>query len=165
MALAEVEGSGAFEKSAIGPTLPRDDDIRAVLCPLPSSPPLPASMAASSPSGRALVLAGTRGLGGSSNGVDRTGVGAGKVSVRRGRSSDAASWHRALADMGWGVCSMPQGLPIWLLTAGTDRCVRCWDLVRPRCSFTVCGLNPGQERYVVHVALRSLGDATPPRQP
>jgi WD40 repeat protein len=39
-----------------------------------------------------------------------------------------------------------EGLPVWMLTAGTDRKVRCWDLERPRASHTVCGLVPGETR-------------------
>jgi hypothetical protein len=41
-----------------------------------------------------------------------------------------------------------EGLPVWLLTAGCDRVVRCWDLDRPRASHTVCGggLEPGEAR-------------------
>jgi hypothetical protein len=39
-----------------------------------------------------------------------------------------------------------EGLPVWILTAGSDRSVRCWDLERPRASHTVCGLAPGEVR-------------------
>jgi hypothetical protein len=39
-----------------------------------------------------------------------------------------------------------EGLPVWMLTAGSDRLIRCWDLERPRASHTVAGLAPGQVR-------------------
>jgi len=39
-----------------------------------------------------------------------------------------------------------EGLPVWMLTAGDDATVRCWDLDRPRASHTVCGLSPGVPR-------------------
>jgi len=35
-----------------------------------------------------------------------------------------------------------EGLPVWMLTAGTDGKVVCWDLDRPRASHTVCGHLP-----------------------
>ena len=53
-----------------------------------------------------------------------------------------------------------QGLPVWILTGGGDRCVRCWDLVQPRSSYTLCGLKPGQERhYYDHSVALPLADA------
>lgn len=42
--------------------------------------------------------------------------------------------------------SPSEGLPVWLLTAGTDGRVRCWDLDRPRASHTVCGSLPAHPR-------------------
>lgn len=43
-------------------------------------------------------------------------------------------------------CGPGEGLPVWLLTAGSDACVRCWDMDRPRASHTVCGLPPVEPR-------------------
>lgn len=42
-------------------------------------------------------------------------------------------------------------LPVWLLTAGADGAVRCWDLHRPRASHTVCGIDSSCAIVPVHV--------------
>ena len=40
------------------------------------------------------------------------------------------------------------GLPTWLLTAGTNSLVQCWDFDKPLASYTVAGLDPGESRQV-----------------
>lgn len=120
-ALRELDGSGAFATSDVGPILPPDSSIRTVLCPLPGgSQGGGSSSGAGATVSKGVVLAGTRGLGVplANDAPERTGVGAGK------------------------------GLPVWLLTGGGDQCIRCWDLVQPSASHTVCGLRPGQSRCV-----------------
>ena len=67
--------------------------------------------------------------------------------IEHGSTGERGYWDDYEADL--------DTLPAWLLTAGTDRSVRCWDLRRPRASYTVIGLDPGQERhaYEGHPAL------------
>ncbi len=40
---------------------------------------------------------------------------------------------------------------MWLLTAGAEGMVRCWDLHRPRASHTVCGIDASCAQPPVHV--------------
>ena len=39
-----------------------------------------------------------------------------------------------------------EGLPVWILTGGSDGYIRCWDLDRPRASHTVSGIPPCETR-------------------
>ena len=55
--------------------------------------------------------------------------------------------HESPATVAHGA--LPQGgLPSWILTAGDDAFVRCWDLLRPKASHTVLGLPPHGRRDV-----------------
>ena len=66
-----------------------------------------------------------------------------------------AAVAEAFANALWGgfdwYASDLAALPVWLLTAGADGMVRCWDLHRPRASHTVCGIDSSRARVPVHV--------------
>jgi hypothetical protein len=61
----------------------------------------------------------------------------------------AAGRSRAVVDEDLSLET--NGLPCWILTAGSDSIVRCWDLERPMASHTVLGLDPGETRHVYQV--------------
>ena len=113
----------------------------------------PAGSAAASQSGVGFVLGGMRGAGA----VRRRGgyavgyaVGTGSGSRDGYAATTGGTELDAMGGSGDVIFSyganQSEGLPVWMVTAGSDRIVRCWDLDRPRASHTVCGLEPGHVR-------------------
>lgn len=144
-ALAAAVGELADQQHGARYTNP----VRAVLFPLAAASwDTPPATAGTGPGGLGFALGGVRGTGIGTPGAQLGGTAAGAAAGAAGRTVDGST---AVA-VGAG-----KGLPVWLLTAGGDRHVRCWDLVRPRASRTVAGLEPGQATYVWH----SLGLGLP----
>jgi hypothetical protein len=48
----------------------------------------------------------------------------------------------------------------YLITAGTDRCIRYWDLSSASKCFTVCGLQPAQPKGIFDCTNRIIGQST-----
>lgn len=123
--------------------------VSSVLLPMLPVPP----MGTTGDSGVGFALGGVRGAGTTDPpvgaGASSAGGGAGDASAdptRRDSSSEDAGTFDAARRGANAEVAAGRGLPVWLLTSSSTGAVRCWDMLRPRASHVVCGLQPGSWR-------------------